>query len=122
MAGRYRKPSYGVEYRTLSNFWLNSPELVGWIYDIVKLSFSNNFWKIDPRLEQPEFVDKIFNSGGKISDYHYCSYDYKLLQKAINENDKLLGKQFLSLIKQFMPLKFPKITNNLYNSWKIKLF
>jgi len=31
-AGAYRPKSYGVEYRTLSNMWLNSEELIGWVY------------------------------------------------------------------------------------------
>ena len=32
-AGSYRLPVFGVEYRTLSSFWLKSPELIGWVYD-----------------------------------------------------------------------------------------
>jgi hypothetical protein len=31
-AGAYRPKSYGVEYRTLSNAWLNSAELIRWVY------------------------------------------------------------------------------------------
>jgi hypothetical protein len=31
-AGAYRPKPYGVEYRTLSNAWLNSKELMGWVY------------------------------------------------------------------------------------------
>lgn len=33
-AGRFRTKPYGVEYRTLGNFWLASPTLVELIYDI----------------------------------------------------------------------------------------
>ena len=32
-AGAFRPKKYGVEYRTLSNFWLESSELMGWAYD-----------------------------------------------------------------------------------------
>jgi hypothetical protein len=32
-AGSMRNKVYGVEYRTLSNFWLNSNELMSWVYD-----------------------------------------------------------------------------------------
>lgn len=32
-AGSMRHKQYGVEYRTLSNFWLNSSELMSWVYD-----------------------------------------------------------------------------------------
>lgn len=31
-AGAYRPKPYGVEYRTLSNAWLNSEELIKWVY------------------------------------------------------------------------------------------
>ena len=35
-AGAYRPKPYGVEYRTLSNMWLNSPELIKWAYRAAK--------------------------------------------------------------------------------------
>ena len=31
-AGCLRYKPYGMEYRTLSNFWLNSKELMAWVY------------------------------------------------------------------------------------------
>lgn len=31
-AGRYRKKSYGIEYRTLSNAWLQDEKLIRWVY------------------------------------------------------------------------------------------
>lgn len=34
-AGSYRPKPYGLEYRTPSNFWIKSPELMGWAYDQV---------------------------------------------------------------------------------------
>jgi hypothetical protein len=35
-AGACRFKSYGVEYRTLSNAWLNSPELIKWVFRVAK--------------------------------------------------------------------------------------
>lgn len=32
-AGAYRKKSYGVEYRTLSNYWVFDQHLIEWVYD-----------------------------------------------------------------------------------------
>lgn len=48
-AGAHRIKPYGVEYRTLSNFWIKSPELTGWLY------------------EQSEKAIEFVNNGGTIS-------------------------------------------------------
>lgn len=32
-AGAYRPKSYGVEYRTLSNFWIFNPDLCSWVWE-----------------------------------------------------------------------------------------
>lgn len=38
--GAFRPKPYGLEYRTLSNVWLSSPELVEWIFETTKAVFS----------------------------------------------------------------------------------
>jgi hypothetical protein len=40
-AGSMRHKMYGVEYRTLSNFWLQSTELMEWVYDRTLWATSN---------------------------------------------------------------------------------
>ena len=35
-AGAFRIKPYGMEYRVLSNQWLRSPELMGWVFDATK--------------------------------------------------------------------------------------
>ena len=37
---RHRPKSYGIEYRTPSNFWIFTPESVGVMYDLVVLAFN----------------------------------------------------------------------------------
>jgi hypothetical protein len=37
-AGRFRDTDYGLEYRTLSNFWLSNPELTDIIYNLTKIA------------------------------------------------------------------------------------
>lgn len=32
--GRYRDKEYGLEYRTVSNFWARSNKLIGWVYEM----------------------------------------------------------------------------------------
>lgn len=38
-AGAFRPKPYGMEYRTLSNAWLRSPELMAWVYEQVGHAF-----------------------------------------------------------------------------------
>ena len=33
LPGAFRAKSYGMEYRTLSNFWIKEPELIGWVFN-----------------------------------------------------------------------------------------
>lgn len=40
-AGAIRPKDYGVEYRTLSNFWLNSERMMRWVYRNSKLAVEN---------------------------------------------------------------------------------
>ena len=40
-AGAYRVKPYGVEYRTLSNAWLSSPELISWVYGATVKAFEH---------------------------------------------------------------------------------
>jgi len=42
-AGCLRYKPYGVEYRTLSNFWLNSKELMAWVYNNTILGMNSLF-------------------------------------------------------------------------------
>ena len=57
-AGSFRFKPYGVEYRTLSNFWLKSDKLMGCIYDLtikaVKASFNPQF---------RDYLDEIARNG-----------------------------------------------------------
>lgn len=51
-AGCFRFKNYGIEYRTLSNFWIKSPDLVEWLYT------------------QAEKAVNFLNSGGEIKNEH----------------------------------------------------
>lgn len=63
-AGCFRPKSYGVEYRTLSNFWLWDNSLIAWVYQQTQKAL--------------EFVE----SGNTISDYHGAK-----IRRAINKGD-----------------------------------
>lgn len=70
-AGEYRLPKHGLEYRTLSNFWLTSAPLVSFAFGMARLAV---------QLMASEHADlyfKTFMSQVKASDVH----------EAINNND-----------------------------------
>lgn len=78
-AGSFRFKPYGMEYRTLSNFWIKSDELIGWAYD--------------KTIEALNLVES-----GRITS---LSKEYsKFVRKAIDTNDKKLAHSLLEKIRQ----------------------
>ncbi len=59
-AGSFRHKPYGVEYRTLSSFWLGSEKLTGWVWDRVSQAIdmvnAGNFYLTE---YEPFIVDTI---------------------------------------------------------------
>ena len=70
-AGAYRVKPFGVEYRTLSNFWIFDEKLVGWVYD-------NTERALVAALEKKPIIQ-----------------DRELILQAINNNDKEAAKQLV---------------------------
>lgn len=62
-AGAFRPKVYGIEYRTLSNFWLREPSLVEWVYDqtIHAMDYLNSGGKIDR--EHSTLINTCINTG-----------------------------------------------------------
>ena len=106
-AGRYRDPDYGIEYRSLGNFWLSSPKLVSIIYDLVEfvIDFVSegrhfDFWTVD--FEAIDNDDNYNQPGWSISDAHVCfGYDSVGLQKSINSGK--LDESLLDLVNSLLP-------------------
>jgi hypothetical protein len=67
--GSFRVKNYGLEYRSLSNFWIGSEELIRWVWDQTVLAFE--FSKIESNMD-------------------FIIHDEHLILKAINENDSFL--------------------------------
>lgn len=65
-AGCHRIPDHGIEYRTLSNYWLKTPELVMLIYhltnDAVRLVQSGKLDSLIAKLDGDE-IQRIINTG-----------------------------------------------------------
>ena len=73
-AGAIRHKPYGVEYRTLSNFWLASDELKSWVYE-------KTMWSTQNLSMLQSFLDEVGE---------------KTLQKVINNSDIKSAKAICS--------------------------
>lgn len=78
-AGSFRIKEYGVEYRTLSNFWIKNDELIKWAYKNTMLAIN------------------LINSGKAIS---LISKYSKKVELAINDNDKSLALSILENLEK----------------------
>lgn len=120
-AGRCRFPKYGVEYRSIGNFWLNSPELAGLIFDLscfvsnfIKDKKHLDFWVVDQdRLNDIDnWKDKTF----KPSDCHKChGYDSAKLISLINNHENSKDSLF------FLNFIFDILPKNLVNQIKVEI-
>jgi hypothetical protein len=108
-AGRYRQPKHGVEYRSLGNFWLNSPEMVGLIYDLCAFTVDfvakerhSEFWEVDEEtLDSDDFWNGPNPDPAKC---HTClGYDPQLLRRCFITGDKRSAKPFLKLAFNYLP-------------------
>ena len=134
-AGRFREPLHGLEYRTLSNFWLATPELVGLMYDLsnftvefVKDNRDEKYWNIDyKKLESDEF----WNEDGDPVNCHSCTgYSSKRLRDAIKKSNKSTAIEggFLKILENELPkhlyeriskhIGYSKVSENLFE-WGI---
>lgn len=114
MPGRYRKTTYGIEYRTLSNFWTKSPLLTEWIYDasqfVVEFVLAKKhlqFWTVD--------IDKMYDSDwlsqNHPRDCHNChGYNVDAVRDTIVNSDEAAAKELMKFIE---PLMSPELSDQL---------
>ena len=117
-AGRFRAPEHGAEYRSLGNFWIASPDLVGFMFDMclfivdfVETGKYDKLWffdkakfEDDKSWEQEDFTP---------ASCHTCiGYNADALRKSIDEMDKAAGTKFLELIRTMVP-------NDLYKQFEV---
>jgi hypothetical protein len=66
-AGTYRAKPYGVEYRTLSNFWVGSDRFTHWVFNNAKLAVAN---LLKGQSSYGKFPVKDFINASKLSSNH----------------------------------------------------
>lgn len=84
-AGEYRRPKHGLEYRTLSNFWLRDYKLFSFVTAVARLAVN----LVGP--QNKELANKLLES-----------VDQKKVVKAINQNDLELAKENWQIVRQFI--------------------
>lgn len=96
-AGRFRNTNYGIEYRTLGNFWLSNPELASVIYDLTILAAKT--WENDEAAALFALVDQ------------------EQVINAINNGDKELAKTILDKlpIEDNLKNRIVELSNNAYD-------
>lgn len=101
-AGSHRITDYGLEYRPLSNFWLFSPELCGFVYEIC--DFVLEFVKTKKYLELWKVDQKILEKSDDPSKAYFCTaYNIEDFRSCIDASDKLKAKHFLKIVKKYLP-------------------
>lgn len=125
-AGSHRLPEYGLEYRCLGNFWLESPRLVELVYDICEFTLDfvdeknhEKFWTINEDMLDEEDVTLA----------HQChGYDVELLQNCINNCNRHEAENFMNIVTCQMPnnlvqqiIELQNIQFNFYKEWNINV-
>jgi hypothetical protein len=86
-AGEFRTPTYGVEYRTLSNFWLRDYQLFSLVTGLARTAVSI----LANTTKENNYYDDIMKL-----------VDMKDIQKAINDNDYDMAKKNWNKIKKWL--------------------
>lgn len=101
-AGEFRTPRHGFEYRTLSNYWLRSKELVGLVTGLMRLAVFVLDTSVDEKDGWP--ADEALMELVNLRD----------VEKAINENNLELAKANFEAVKVFLHRHLPKSPTKTY--------
>ena len=98
-AGEYRLPTHGIEYRTLSNFWIKNYHLMDMVYGFARLGLCIAYNIFEDERNYPK-TKSSFREVLKASNK-------KDVQKAINNNDFDLAKRNWDEIKHILVSMIP---------------
>lgn len=75
-AGAYRKKVYGVEYRTLSNFWIFEEKLIRWVWNNTERSINST---VDVLAEQDMILEAINNNNKEVAKALVNAYNLEVV-------------------------------------------
>ncbi len=88
-AGEYRLPKHGVEYRTLSNFWMHAYPLFSLVAALCRMGASASYTTHQLKGGVTAYQKQYVDLEGIVLD----TMDIKRVQRAINKNDLDLALQ-----------------------------
>jgi hypothetical protein len=115
-AGEYRLPNHGLEYRTLSNFWLRAYPMMSMVFGLARMAIDTLYTSLmpEPTKFSKEYQAVYYPYGGyKPSPSPWpaekellSSLDSRNLVRAINRNDIDLAWQNWEVVKKFIAAHF----------------
>ena len=100
-AGEYRLPKHGIEYRTLSNFWLHNYVLMSMVFGLARTAHdvACTTTKFIPPFAKPNDPNSISNA----ADLLMKDVDQAAVERAINTNDwELARENYEKWLKPFL--------------------
>lgn len=124
-AGEFRTPQHGLEYRTLSNFWLHSSQLMSFVMGMTRLATHIFQQANNPNLKCPKAqgwdgFGTILN-GWNPEKALLSKVDMSKIVKAIDTNDLQLAKENWQGVREFIDLHVPTMEAGL-DSFKLPNF
>lgn len=95
-AGEYRLPKHGLEYRTLSNFWLRSYQLLGLVLGLGRMAVSVVSTSIGSKNQHK--AQSLGDPEGKLLKM----VDLDKVRRAINTNSLELAKENWQKVREFI--------------------
>ena len=110
-AGEHRLPTHGVEYRTLSNYWIRSYQLMSFVMGLTRLATSvlgTKYFKSKPEGIGVQTGYATYVNSWDAPKELLKDVDLEAVRLAINTNDFVLAKQAYVPVREFIHKHVPE--------------